>query len=395
MKKASLFACAGLLAVAGVASAQNQGRQQSHQDQGQQYQGQQYGQHQGGFAPTPGMITMMSLGQAGLLGSMFSNEIYGNTQAKTGASRATIGYIEDSLVGQGVPEAFWPDFKDRGTTVVVPMALVKELPSSSGASFIRVKFEPNWARGKSGLPVQSKGGARRAELQFLHAPIPTRIFGVGLIYEKSGYDIYFNEDPVGTAARSDRKAWGLQLHYAEAYSQNWALASRAEYQKGKSDYSVSNSFFRQHNHFDEDRLYMQAELIGSYTKQQIGFLPETWLFRPIIGANYQKSRLGDASVSVVGKKHENYGAVWARARFEKRQAPGPQWQFMPTFSVGIEREYVNDLDKWLKEPTYALASAGFGLARAAFRMDVEYNLRKGLKGNRTENVISASMTYQF
>lgn len=381
MNKASLFVCAGLLVVSGLASAQDRGPGQ--------------GQQQGGFTPSPGMLTMINLGQAGLLGSMFSNEIYGNTQAKTGASRATIGYIEESLVDQGVPQAFWPSFKDRGTTVVVPMSLVKELPSGSGANFLRMSFEPNWARGKSGLPVQSTGGARRVELQFLHAPIPTRIFGVGLVYEKSGYDIDFNEDPVGTSARSDRKAWGLQLQYAEAYSPHWALASRAEFQKGKSDYTVENRFMHRHNRFDEDRLYMQAELIGTYTKQQVGFLPESWLFRPIIGANYQKSILGDASVSVVNKKHENYGAVWARARFEKRQGPGPQWQFMPTFSVGLEREYVNDLDKWLKDSTYALASAGFGVTRGAFRMDVEYNLRKGLKGNRSENVISAAMTYQF
>ncbi len=384
MRTASILMFAALAAMAGGVSAQPPQTADPAQ-----------GADRAGFTPTSGMITMMSLGQAGLLGSMFANEIYGNTQAKTGASRATIGYIEDSLVDQGVPEAYWPTFKDRGTTVVVPMALIKELPSSSGANFLRVKFEPNWARGRDSLPVQSKGGARRVELQFLHAPIPTQIFGVGLVYEKSGYDIYFNEDPVGTTGRSDREAWGLQMHYAQAYSPAWALASRLEYQQGKSDYTVSNNFFRRHDRFDEDRLYMQAELIGTFTSDRIAALPDTWLFRPILGANYQKSILGDASVSVVGKKHENYGAVWARAQFEKRQAPGPQLQFMPTFSVGIEREYVNDLDVRLKDSTHGLASVGLGVSQGAFRLDLEYNLRKGLSGNRTENVVSAAMSYLF
>ena len=116
MKIASVLALSGWLAMAGTVSAE--------QREGAP----------GGFTPTPGMITMMSLGQSGLLGSMFSNEVYGNTQNKMGQSRATIGYIEDSLIRQGVPEAMWPAFKDRGTTFVMPMALIKELPSASGAS---------------------------------------------------------------------------------------------------------------------------------------------------------------------------------------------------------------------------------------------------------------------
>lgn len=374
MRIASMLVFAGLMASAGLALADEQ---------------------QGGFTPTLGMVTMMTLGQSGILGSMFSNEIYGSVQSKTGLSRATIGYIEDSLVGQGVPEQYWPKFKDRGTTFVVPMSFIKELPSGSGANFLRLNLEPTWADGRDHLPVQSKGGSRRAELQFLHAPIPTRILGVGLLYERSYYDIGFNQDPLNTVGRSERDAWGLQLQYAEAYSPSWALASRIEYQKGKSDYTVSNSFFRQHNRFDEDRLYMQAELIGTFTAQEIGFLPDSWLFRPILGANFQQSMLGDASVSVVNKKHENYGAVWALARFEKRQGPGANWQFMPTFSVGLEREYVNDLNVRLKDANYGLATVGFGVARGPFRLDMEYKLRRGLDDKRSENVISATMSLLF
>src|SRR5690606_23438093 len=112
LRRTCLVVCVCLLAAAGAASAQQQDGKHAGQQPGQQ-DGR--GGQQGDFVPTPGMIAMMSLGQAGLMGSMFSNEIYGNTQAKIGASRATIGYIEDSLIGQNVPESFWPDFKDRGT----------------------------------------------------------------------------------------------------------------------------------------------------------------------------------------------------------------------------------------------------------------------------------------
>ena len=377
MKIASVLALSGWLAMAGTVSAE--------QREGAP----------GGFTPTPGMITMMSLGQSGLLGSMFSNEVYGNTQNKMGQSRATIGYIEDSLIRQGVPEAMWPAFKDRGTTFVMPMALIKELPSASGASFIRLNVEPNWARARSHLPVRTTGGARRVDLQFLHAPVPTRIFGVGLMYERSEHDIDYTEDPANATGHSKRDAWGLRVDYAEAYTRQWGVTARAEYQKGKADWIASNDFFRQHDRYDENRLYAQVELIGTFTSREIGVLPESWLFRPILGGNYQRSIMGAASDSVVNKKYENYGAVWARARFEKKQVPGPQWQIMPNFSIGLEREYVNDLDKWLVDSTYALASVGVGMTRGAFRVDVEYNLRKGLKNNRAENVISAAMVYQL
>ena len=349
----------------------------------------------GGFRPTPGMISMMTLGQAGLTNSLFSNEIYGNTQTKIGASRATAGYVNDALIGQGVPPSAWPTFRDRARVFVLPVSMMKELPSASGASFLRVNVEPTRLTGSSDLPVEPVGNSPKVELQYLHAPIPSRLFGIGLSFEHDSYDLRYNQDPVNTLGRSRRNAWGLQLRYAEVYTPHWGLAARLDYQRGKANYTVSNLFMRQRQDYDENRLYTQAELIGTFSAQDLGLLPQGWLLRPIVGANYQRSFFNTASASVLHSKHEDYGAAWVRARLEKQQAPGSHWQFLPSVSLGLEAEYANDVDLRLKDRRYALASLGLAVVGGPYRIDLEYNLRQGMDSRRKAQIISAVLSYQF
>lgn len=349
----------------------------------------------GGFSPTPGMVSMMTLGQAGLMNSLFSNEIYGNTQTKIGASRATAGYVNDALIGQGVPPPAWPAFRDRARVFVLPISMMKELPAATGAHFLRINVEPTRVVGSNNLPVEPVGNSPKVELQYFHAPIPSRLLGIGLSFEHDGYDLRYPQDPVNTLGRSRRNAWGLQLRYAEVYTPHWGLAARLDYQRGKASYTVSNLFMRQRQDYDENRFYAQVEWIGTFSVQDIGLLPPGWLLRPVVGANYQRSFFNTASASVLHGKHEDYGAAWVRARVEKQQAPGPQWQFLPSLSLGLEAEYANDVDLRLRDRRYVLASLGLAVVGGPYRFDLEYNLRHGVDSRRKAQIISAVLSYQF
>ena len=84
-----------------------------------------------------------------------------------------------------------------------------------------------------------------------------------------------------------------------------------------------------------------------------------------------------------------------RARVEKQQAAGPQWQFLPSLSLGLEAEYANDVDLRLRDRRYVLASLGLAVVGGPYRFDLEYNLRHGVDSRRKAQIISAVLSYQF
>ncbi|CUH82184.1 hypothetical protein [Tropicibacter naphthalenivorans] len=148
----------------------------------------------------------------------------------------------------------------------------------------------------------------------------------------------------------------------------------------------------------DDRFYFQTELVGTYTAEQMPGLG-AWVFHPVLGMNFQRNFIeatadsfGVVSSGVVGDT-EDYGTIWAVANFEKEVPPGA-WS--PSFKIGLEHEYANDLDAYVQEQNYAIV--GLGLSRMdqrGNRIDLSYTRHHGLTGKRHNQALVAAVTVNF
>lgn len=354
-----------------------------------------------GFQPSPGLLTVMNLGSAGVLGPLFSDEMQGIHQVRLGYLRTLTGYTNS------LPEAApVPKYYENSKAFSAPLVFTKELSSAQGASWLRFTYALTRGYQSPRQPVEDDADITRATLQYLHAPNPASIWGVGLTYEKSEIDDYYHADPNGSFSVTSREAWGVQFLYGLDFKGPWAMTAKAEWQEGKTKFNLEQfvapgiSFPYHYSGLSDDRLYLEAQLIGTYTAES-GLAPEGWVFRPTAGITFQRNYIDSAidnfggRVSGVNGPRENYGLIFGSVGLEKTMEPTAEWQAMPRIAVGFEHEYVNDLDMYLKEPTYGTIRLGVGITRGKNRVDIEYVGRQGLDGNRREQTIAAVMQFQF
>lgn len=337
----------------------------------------------GGHQPPVSAVALSELGKAGLLRSYFESDQFGSVQWRAGQARVTIGAAQSS----GLPNSH---YKDGTTDTVVPLNFMFGLPD--GQSAIRLGVRGTFSNGAD-YPVELDGGTGRADLQYLYFPNATTMWGLGAFYEKTDLDIE------GSGSVS-RPAGGIRADVLNEFSDHWGVAARAEYSWGTTDLklNVGPGRIMEHKQGD-DHLYSQAELIGQYRSEDFTVIPENWVLHPVLGIQFQRSFLettansfGVVSSGVLGST-ENYGTVWAHMRLEKEVPPG-DWS--PNFLVGVEQEFVNDLDAVVEEPTYAVFGAGisttFGRGN---RLEVAYTRHQGVEGRRWNQAIVGTLTLSF
>ncbi|WP_113446821.1 hypothetical protein [Rhizobium cremeum] len=338
---------------------------------------------QGGGQPPASAVALSTLGNAGLLRSYFESDQFGSVQWRVGQGRVTIGAAETS----GLPDSH---YRDGTTDTVVPLNFIFGLPG--GQSAIRLGVRGTFSNGAN-YPVELDGGTGRADLQYLYFPDARTMWGLGGFYEQTDLDI----EGSGSVKRS---AGGIRADFLNEFSEHWGVAARAEYSWGESDLKVNAGpgLVMEHKQGD-DHLYTQAELIGQYRSEDFAIIPENWVFHPVLGIQFQRSFIestansfGAVSSGVVGST-EDYGTAWAHMRLEKEVPPGG-WS--PNFLLGVEQEFVNDLDVVVEEPTYAVFGAGisktFGRGK---RFEVSYTRHQGLEGNRWNEAIVGTLTMSF
>ena len=125
------------------------------------------------------------------------------------------------------------------------------------------------------------------------------------------------------------------------------------------------------------------------------------MVHPVVGATFQRNFIqqvtntaGAATSGAVGRG-ESYGLLLAKVGIEKAALPSPDWQFLPRASVGLQQEYVNDLDGYLRDRTYATGSVGFGIMKAGQRLDMQYTIYQGMSGKRRQQALSAVLSFNF
>ncbi|WP_127114444.1 hypothetical protein [Shimia sediminis] len=79
---------------------------------------------------------------------------------------------------------------------------------------------------------------------------------------------------IGVADRT-YTGWGLRADVLKQFNQNWGMSARIEYMLGETDISLPQSpastLTRKQ---DDDRLYVQSELVEHFDKSHIGWLPQ-------------------------------------------------------------------------------------------------------------------------
>ena len=329
----------------------------------------------------PGVLAQINLGQAGLLGSFYSNEQWGTTQGRIGQSRFTVGAAT-------APGGATTGYKDGSTDIVLPFSALMALPD--GKSYLR--FGATFARPDGAAnQVEVDSTNPSGSLQYITFPNPVTMLGFGIFAERT------DANDVTSGSTALREGFGARADVLRKFSNNWGIAARAEYSWGETDLQIPAIGYR---HVQGDnRFYTQAELIGTYDNSDFSAVPQGLILQPTLGANFQRNFIeatadsfGAVSSGVVGPM-EDYGMVWANLGFQQKVAPN-KWAL--NASLGLEHEYVNDLNAYVDESTYVVGSVGASImTQSGHQLVLGYTRHQGLKGNRWNQTLLASFNISF
>jgi opacity protein-like surface antigen len=321
----------------------------------------------------------MNLGQAGLMRSFFENDQFGTVQWRIGQGRTTVGAATS-------PGATTTGYADGTSDMVVPISFMHMLPDGQSELLFNLRW--TFANGDTNQ-VELDGGIGRFDVEYLRYPSANMMLGIGAFVEQSSLDIVDD----GTI---DHDGGGLRVDLLNKFSEQWGLAARAEYSWGNTTTEVPAGPGHLLRHAQgDDRFYTQTEMIGTYHD----IAPAGWAMHPILGVQYQRNFLektadsfGEVSSGVVGDT-EDYGTLWGHLRLEQEVRPG---SFSPNLLIGVEHEYVNDLDLFVDEPTYAVLGAGVSITLdKGNRIEVSYAQHYGLNDNRSNQALAAIVSWNF
>ncbi|MFS4580152.1 hypothetical protein [Phaeobacter sp. C3_T13_0] len=339
-----------------------------------------------GGPPPPGILGTINMARAGLLAPYFSDAQYGIQQGRLGASRVRIGQVlSGNVPANGIKEGgrslilgfgastMLPD-QSSFLTFSLPVAIVDEAPNQIAASTEYPAFR---------LAYQKFTG-------------PNTMFGASLTYVDFDVRTFRpNGDRIG---RVQRPALDFRLDYLTKLNDNWGVAGRATYSIGESTTNVFGPGLEQTQR--DDRLYLQADLVGNFRHSDLSFVPEDWVLHPRVGASFLRSTLeetqnnfGGTRSGVFGSTEES-GSIWAMADLVKEVRPGGGWA--PSFRLGVEHVYQDDLDNFIDENTYLIGGIGASLtSKDGNRFQVGYERRQGLNGNRTQDTLVVAYGITF
>ena len=328
-----------------------------------------------------------NLGSAGLLAKMNSYENYNTVQGRIGLSRAQIEFSRASGITSG--------YEDSSNVAILPFEMMYSLPGSDGRSYLRFNGFVNRIAGEDGNPTQLDPAARRLDVQYMWSPNIDTVFGIGPYYEVSYIDLIHND---GTISRD---GWGIRADYVQKLNPHWGLAARADLNFGNAETSIPVAPGLAYElDQDDQKLYFQGDIVGSYTSRDASWIPDGWVFHPTFSAVYQRTEFDSAVDSFGGTvtgtvgDSDAYGWVGASARFESMDfRPGKP---APYFEIGLQHEYVNDLDLLVDDPLHLHTVVGLAMNIGnGGRLDVEYSRHDGLNGERRDQAVAVHVGYAF
>lgn len=327
----------------------------------------------------PAVISQINLGKAGLLNAYYSDVHFGLVQARFGLARGRIGGVQAGGPSTG--------FKEETHDVLLAYGARKLLPDGKsyllfGGAYTNVNDAPNLTQAEGDFPAYRIG--------YQNFFSPDAMFSASVTY------IDFGLDSVGIGTTT-RPTTEFRLDYVSKLTDHWGFAGRALFARGTSKVVIdAPGLVHEQN---DDRYYLQADLVGQYRSDDISIVPKGWVLHPALGVSYMRSvveetanNFGIVSSGVLGPV-ENYGSVWATAELEK-EVPLGSWA--PKFKLGIEHEYLNDLNAFLDEDTYVIAGIGASTqTKNGQRLEFGYERRQGINGNRVNNILLMALGLSF
>lgn len=330
---------------------------------------------------------LINLGSAGLLAEMSNFGNMSITQGRLGVSRAQVELSRATGIVTG--------FEDTTDATVLPMDAIISLPNGQGKTFIRTGIIFGDYDADKGDLVEVDTKLKRAEIQYLVSPDINRLYGIGAYYEKTEMTLAHMN---GTL---DRPGFGLRADALNKLSKHWGVASRIDYNIATNENTlpVGPGAVLEYD-LDDKRLYIQSDLVGTYDKQALSFLPDNWIFRPALGIVYQhtgydtaRTNFGTTATGTAGR-NEEYAFASLSARLEST-AFGPK-VIAPHLEIGIEKELKNELDSLIDDGNIFTIDAGLStsLSRAA-RLDLIYSSHSGSEDLRQDQAIVLHLGIAF
>ncbi|WP_316858957.1 hypothetical protein [uncultured Cohaesibacter sp.] len=335
----------------------------------------------GGHALPLGVAAQANLGSAGLLTPYNSDEEMGNVQSRMGLSRDRIG----AATGGGPTSGY----KDSTFAVIIPLGAKVALSENS---YLNFSASGTYTDGQPNHVVED-GFISKAEVEYMFFPNPDTLLSASLFVEKTALDL--NDDE----AVIQRDGIGGRVDVVHKFSDHWGIAARMQYSFGESTFKHVLPFATVNHEQGDDRFYTQVDLVGQYRSKDLGIVPEGWVLHPDVGGLFQRNTLeatadslGVVSSGVKGDT-EDYSEVWAKLTLAKDAGPNT---LIPSLTLGIEHELVDDLEDYLDESTFAIAGAG--LSYQTFkgnRFDLLYSVHHGVNGNEINQSVVGSVNLTF
>ena len=315
---------------------------------------------QGG--PPPAVISQMSLGQAGLLPSFYSNAQFGITRARRGEDNVRLGFAGAS----GITTGFEHSSKQL-VTVLMGRKLL-----AGGSSYLTFSVgtnnksdDPNLVEFDTSIPSVTIGYQNFAR--------PDLAFAAHLSYG--------SRETTDGAVTTSRDEIGFRFDVAKKISDNWGVTGRLFYSTGDLTVETPGGT----TVTPETMLYTQAELVGNFAPAGLN----GWVVNPTLGVSYDI----DTFETAAPEDEKKSGSVWAKATFVKPARPGG-WS--PNFTLGIEQVYENSTDDFIDDDTFAII--GVGVTRIDKRgntLNASFERRQGSNGNRVNNVFVVGYAHNF
>ncbi|NIZ11760.1 autotransporter domain-containing protein [Pseudooceanicola sp. HF7] len=350
-------------------------------------------QARGAGGPPPLSIQVLAnMGKSGLLGIMASNERYGTVQSRVGVGRAMAALAD-------LPGTPTFGYSDDLSDLIMPIGITKRLNAgpSETASYLRFTTDNRWtdaARTRNGgAELETDSEQHGFGVQYLHAPNPDLLMGVGVEVSQNQVDMRHN------GGRIENDTFALRADLLKVVSDHWGLAMRAAWFDETSDTSIPLPMTTMESEQDLQRLYLQFDAVGTYSQADIAALPANVILRPNIGAAWQKvwfdettNSLGGTVKGPGGNSTETYGSAYAKAALQ-HVGPG---KIHPYAGLGVDVEFANSYEDLVNEPAYlnSFVGATVSLSRSAM-LNVVYGRYDGFKGNRTKETLVMALDLTF
>ncbi|AWI86833.1 hypothetical protein CEW88_23995 (plasmid) [Alloyangia pacifica] len=328
------------------------------------------------------------MGRTGLLGFMSSNERYGAVQSRVAFGRGMSALADVP----GNPADGYPDGVSELLTPLSAIIQLNKGPSDS-ASYLRFSSDNRrsdaWRTENAGTGFESDSEAHGFGAQYFYAPNADLMLGLGVEVNRNEVEIRHND------GSSDIEFWALRADVLKVVNDNWGVALRAGWFNETAETSIPLPFATMESEQDAQRLYLQADAVGTFTRADIAALPESWILRPNIGAAWQKTWFDETTNSLGatvkgprGESSDEYGSVYAKAALHH----DGKGKIHPYAGLGVDVEFVNSYEDYVDETAYfnSFAGASISLSRSAM-IYVSYGRYDGFNGNRTKESLVVAL----